>query len=123
MRAYELASPKAAELYFNDSLVGHVASLLAEALGSARRGAGATHGSTPSGSATPRPAGNAAKRRAAERARKTAAARGSWLDRLDAWFWRQEQRRREAWLAQSPDVFELERRIQALARGAGARYY
>jgi len=43
--------------------------------------------------------------------------KASWLDRLDDWLWRQQAHEREAWLAQSSDVFELERRIEALDRG------
>jgi hypothetical protein len=39
-----------------------------------------------------------------------------WLDRLDNWFARQEQREREAYLAQSADIFELEQRIRRLER-------
>jgi len=44
------------------------------------------------------------------------------IDRLDAWFWRQNQRSRESWLAQSHDVFELERRMRDMER-VGGRYY
>jgi hypothetical protein len=49
--------------------------------------------------------------------------RRSLLDRLDAWFWRQRQRADEAYLAQSQDVFELERRMRELERSVGSRYY
>ena len=49
--------------------------------------------------------------------------RGRLLDRLDAWFWRQRQRADEAYLAQSQDVFELERRMRELERSVGSRYY
>jgi Protein of unknown function (DUF3563) len=45
----------------------------------------------------------------------------SLLDRLDAWFWRQRQSAHEAYLAQSQDVYELERRMRALERSAGSR--
>jgi len=53
---------------------------------------------------------------------ETAAAtpRRSWLDRLDAWAWRQQQKDREAWLAQSSDLADLEARLRALDRGAPA---
>jgi hypothetical protein len=44
------------------------------------------------------------------------------LDRLDAWFWRQQQKAQEDYLAGASDVYELERRIDALDRGS-ARYY
>jgi hypothetical protein len=39
------------------------------------------------------------------------------LDRLDTWFWKQEMKRREAFLAQSTDLFDLERRMRWLERG------
>jgi hypothetical protein len=41
----------------------------------------------------------------------------SWLTRLDTWFWKQEMKRREAFLAQSADIFDLERRMRMLERG------
>ncbi len=43
------------------------------------------------------------------------ASRG-WLDRFDTWLWRQEVRSREEYLAQSADIFDLERRQRALER-------
>jgi uncharacterized protein DUF3563 len=49
--------------------------------------------------------------------------RRSLLDRLDAWFWRQRQSAHEAYLGQSQDVFELERRMRELERSIGSRYY
>jgi hypothetical protein len=51
----------------------------------------------------------------ADTAAKTAL-RG-WLDRFDTWLWRQELRSFDAYLAQSADVFDLERRQRALERG------
>ena len=36
---------------------------------------------------------------------------------LDGWAWKQRIRETEEWLAQSQDVFELERRIRQLERG------
>src|SRR5258708_36046329 len=66
----------------------------------------------------------------AEGSRPTAAAskpappeRKGWLNRLDAWFWRQRQSARDAYLAQAKDVFEVERRIRDLERNIGSRYY
>jgi len=47
----------------------------------------------------------------------------SLLQRLDRWFWQQQVREREAYLAQSQDIFELERRIRHLERAVGGRYY
>jgi Protein of unknown function (DUF3563) len=45
----------------------------------------------------------------------------AWLDRLDAWFWKQEMDSREAFLARSTDIFDLERRTRRLERGRGWR--
>jgi len=42
---------------------------------------------------------------------------GSVLDRLDAWFWKQEMKQREAFLARSVDIFDLEQRMRCLERG------
>ena len=111
MRNHEIASPSAAELYFNNSLIGHVSTLLAEALGGFRGRRLAARASKPRG-----PTQRTAPKAGAER-------RGSWLDRLDAWFWRQEQRAREDYLARSADIFELERRMRALERNPISRYY
>lgn len=111
MRNHGIASPSAAERYFNDSLVGHVSTLLAEALGGARERKSAARGAKPRGSA---------RRSTPKSVREP---RSSWLDRLDAWFWRREQKAREAWLARSTDVFDLERRIRDLERRPISRYY
>jgi hypothetical protein len=40
----------------------------------------------------------------------------SLFESLDRWLWKQHVRDTEAWLAQSHDVFELERRIRQLER-------
>ena len=42
----------------------------------------------------------------------------SWLERLDSWFWKQEMKRREAFLAKSVDIFDLEQRMRRLERGS-----
>jgi hypothetical protein len=42
----------------------------------------------------------------------------SWLERLDKWFWKQEMKRREAFLAKSVDIFDLEQRMRWLERGS-----
>jgi hypothetical protein len=49
--------------------------------------------------------------------------RGGLLARIDSWFWRQQQRAVEAYLAQSQDVFEVERRMRDLERTIGSRFY
>ena len=65
---------------------------------------------------------------ASERAQKDSAApasactstvskRRGWLDRLDTWFWKQEMKSREAFLAKSTDIFDLEQRMRRLERG------
>lgn len=56
-------------------------------------------------------------------AHKRVPPRSGLLARIDAWFWRQRQREMEAYLAQSQDLFELERRIRDLERNVGSRYY
>ncbi len=45
-----------------------------------------------------------------------------WLARLDRWLWASHQRAFERYLAESQDVFELERRIRAFERGVLHRY-
>jgi hypothetical protein len=57
--------------------------------------------------------------RGARRSKPATAGARNLLDSLDTWFWRQRQRADEAYLAQSQDVFELERRIRTLERAAG----
>jgi len=45
------------------------------------------------------------------------------LERIDRWFWRQQMRDREAYLAGAQDIFELEERLRRLERSVGSRYY
>ncbi len=52
-----------------------------------------------------------------------ASAAPGWLERLDRWLWRQQQRDLEASLAGATDLCDLERRLRAIERGVGARYY
>jgi hypothetical protein len=106
MSQYDLPSPSAAESYFNASLFGQLYTLMADSLGAAAR---------PSAARSPR----AAKALPAP----VAAPRTSLLDRLDRWYWRREQKARDAFLAESADVFELERRIVAIERSGISRYY
>ena len=42
----------------------------------------------------------------------------SLFDRIDAWFWRLEQRDLEARLAEATDIYDLEVRIRGIERGA-----
>ena len=60
---------------------------------------------------------------AADRAAKAPERRRGWLERLDRWFWRQQQRDVEAYLAKSSDVYDLEARIRALERNVVHPYY
>ena len=63
-----------------------------------------------------------------ERAQKDSAAPASacanavsrprgWIDRLDTWFWKQDMKSREAFLARSTDIVDLEQRMRWLERG------
>ena len=47
----------------------------------------------------------------------------SLFESLDRWLWKQHARDTEAWLAQSQDVFELERRIRHLERNRDGRIF
>jgi len=53
----------------------------------------------------------------------TPARRRGLFERLDDWFWRQQQRAVEAYLAKATDVYDLEARIRALERNAPHPYY
>jgi hypothetical protein len=104
MRTYEISSPIAAEMYFNNSFVGDVAAFVGAAV--ARLG-------------------RARSRRLARRngASPAKTKRHGVLDRLDHWFWRQQQKAQERYLAAARDRFDLERRIDAIDRGTVGRYY
>ena len=41
-----------------------------------------------------------------------------WIAAIGDWFYRQQVKEREAYLAQSSDIFDLERRIRQLDRGS-----
>ena len=105
MNSNDGTTPDAAMRYFDASIPGQLFSLMAEALAPAAR-------PVRPGDAESRP-----------RTRRGAAFGHGILHRLDRWFWRQEQKARDAYLAQSHDIFELERRIAALERGTISRYY
>jgi hypothetical protein len=49
--------------------------------------------------------------------------RRGFLERLDRWFWRQQQRDLEAYLARASDVYDLEARIHAIERDKSIPYY
>src|ERR1700686_3539143 len=51
------------------------------------------------------------------------APRRGLLARLDDWFWKREQREREAYLAASTDIYDLEARIRNLEREVLYRCY
>jgi hypothetical protein len=114
MSTAEITSPRAAERYFSNTLIGQVSTFLAQRLA----GSPARRSPSPSPSPRGRPGG-------APLARKTdpATRPPGLFDRIDAWLWRQEQKRREAYLAESRDLFDLERRMEALDRAAFTRYY
>ena len=54
---------------------------------------------------------------------KTPVPRRGWLERLEYWFWAQQQRDLEAYLAKSTDVYDLEARIHAVERNKSIPYY
>ena len=56
-------------------------------------------------------------------ARSTKTRSGGIFERIDRWFWRQQMRDREAYLAGAQDIFELEERLRRLERSVGSRYY
>lgn len=103
MRTTTNWTPDRAEAYFNQSLIGEVSTWLAEAVGDL---AGHAHG------AKDEPSAEAP----AEASAPEASQHTGFFSRLDARLWRQEQKRREAWLAESADMAELERRIRELDR-------
>jgi len=105
MRTYEISSPAAAELYFNQSFVGGVTTLV--------------------GALIDKIATGLSKRPSHRRggATRDDARRQGVLDRLDRWFWQQQQKAQEAYLANAQDIFDLERRIEAIDRGAVRPYY
>ena len=49
--------------------------------------------------------------------------RRGFLERLDHWFWAQQQRDLEAYLAKATDVYDLEARIRAIERNTSIPYY
>ncbi|MGA8033212.1 MAG: DUF3563 family protein [Casimicrobiaceae bacterium] len=106
-------SPKAAELYFKESIIGQLSAVVAEAL--ARRSTAAEDAR--------KAAARAPRKSSTEAAAAPVEARKSLLERLDAWQFRQAQREREAYLARSKDVFDLERRMRSIDRGTMGRYY
>lgn len=46
-----------------------------------------------------------------------------WLERLDRWLWTQRRKDVEAYLAQSQDLADLERRMREIDRTVASRYY
>ncbi len=118
MRNHEITSPSAAELYFNESIFGQLCTLFAETLGKTERSGRQAHPQRAQSNGH----GIHPKRETAH-APTASPQRRTLFERVDAWFWRQQQEDREAYLARSRDVFELEQRIKALERGEIARYY
>ena len=118
MSKSEAWSPKAAELYFKQSIIGQLSTVIAEALAGSSRAAEVARRAQIGRQVSP-----AAVRTPAAAPATPAAPRMSLLDRLDAWHFRQAQREREAYLARSKDVFDLERRIRAIERGTTGRWY
>ena len=70
-----------------------------------------------------RPSGRAESKHADAREDNAPAPKRGLMDRLDHWFWNQDQKATEAYLAQAKDVYELEVRIRDLERRTPSRYY
>ena len=49
--------------------------------------------------------------------------RRGWLDRLEHWLWKQEQRDIEAYLAKATDIYDLEARLRAIDRNGFRPYF
>ena len=109
------------EIPYHSSPFTHLCFLVSEALRGPRYGRVAVAGRETSAEADLA----AAKARAvAVNAQPRPPVAATWLDRLDQWAWRQTQKQREAYLAESTDLVDLESRVRALERtGAGSRYY
>jgi Protein of unknown function (DUF3563) len=60
---------------------------------------------------------------AASASATTPVRRRGFLERLERWFWAQQQRDLEAYLARATDVYDLEARIHALERSKSIPYY
>jgi len=54
---------------------------------------------------------------------QTPVRRRGFLERLEYWFWAQQQRDLEAYLAKATDVYDLEARIHAVERNKSIPYY
>jgi len=107
------------ELRYHSSPLTHLCLLVSEAL------SGTRHDRAPAGRLESSAAADLAEARA--RAAAAAASRPAratnWLDRLDQWAWRQTHKQREAYLAQSTDLADLEHRLRALERRAGVHVF
>jgi hypothetical protein len=108
------------QLPYHSSPFTHLCFLVSEALRGSRH-ARAVDGRPESSAAADLTAAKA--RAAAQTAQPRPAVALTWLDRLDRWAWRQTQKQREAYLAESTDLVDLERRARALERNVGNRYY
>lgn len=120
MSSVQTWTPDRAEASFSGSLIGQVSTWLVDAI-SELSGRSRTNAGRPGRPGDDRPDDNCAadnhnaERRAERRVQKQP--RQGFFARLEAKLWRAEQERREEWLAQSTDVFDLERRMQRLDRG------
>jgi hypothetical protein len=60
---------------------------------------------------------------AAPGSQTTPVRRRGFLERLERWFWAQQQRDLETYLARATDVYDLEARIHAIERNKSIPYY
>jgi len=70
----------------------------------------------------PEPAGTTAKNTTGTTGAEIRPRKRGWLERLDRWFWAQQQRDIEAYLARSEDIHDLEQRMRNLERSQWHRY-
>jgi len=95
---------RAQPMVINPGATGGIVALIAEALTSQSRQPGR-------------------QARPVEANAESRAPRRGLLDRVNDWFWRQEQRDIEAYLGKAHDICDLEARIRSLERGAPFPYY
>lgn len=117
--------------HYGTTIFGGVLAAIAEGLGGPRRTAGPTVSGEfePANSRlTRRPGvlgriGERLWRRQLASVQDQVARSDDLFAKLDRWLWKQHVRETEAWLAESHDIYELERRIRHLERNRDGRLF